>query len=168
MRSDPKFLKSNPIIVLFVFFIKSVSIISIEFSNLLISEISLKISEERNDGLKDLINNGIGLMLPVFQVKQLRSKSPMINLIVNESIRDNNLFNWSTFYLQGHWMERLSRGRHAIYLFEVPFKRELIELGDQFKGTKLIHLKEISMVMHPVLSLNKKLSEKFRRSFVFR
>ena len=78
-------------IVLFMFYTISVSIISIEFSNFLISEMSLKTYQERNNCLKDLIHNGIGLMMPVFFKEKFGRKNTMMNLIVNETIRDNNL-----------------------------------------------------------------------------
>ena len=171
MRSDPKFLKSNPMIVLFVFFIISISIISIEFSNLLISSMSLRISEEKNNDLKGLINNEIRLITPSFikPINHLWSKNINMNMLVNQSIKDNNMWSLSENKTQQYfWMEKLLRGDHAILIYEVPLKMRMVFLGSLFEDMKIIHLEEMRKVMQVVLPLNRKLGEQFCHLFKFR
>ena len=171
LRSDPKFLKSNPMIVLFVFFIISISIISIEFSNLLISSMSLRISEEKNNDLKGLINNEIRLITPSFikPINHLWRKNTNMNMLVNQSIEDNNMWSLSENKTQQYfWMEKLLRGDHAILIYEVLFKMRIVLLGSLFEDMKIIHLEEMSKVMQVVLPLNRKLGEEFCHLFKFR
>ena len=113
-------------IVLFIFFMTSVSIISNEFSNLLISRISVKTYYEPIDCLKDLIQSEIPLMSQIQLKNELLGKNSQLEILVNKAIKNESWIEDPDYFKSNKWLVEMSKGKNALFIREKSIRYFLI------------------------------------------
>ena len=130
-KANEEFLKTNPMIVLKAFFIITLLMISQLFSNLLITQMTLKISSELINNMNDLIKFKITLMTPTFFHLMVEKNNEDMNELLKNSVNTKNIFSFKEFMAEEKWIMNLCRGTHAIVFFEVSLKTRIIQIASQ-------------------------------------
>ena len=165
-KANEEFLKTNPMIVLKAFFIITLLMISQLFSNLLISQMTLKISSEVINSLNDLIKFKITLMAPgiSFINRMVGKKNEDMDELLQNSVKTKNMFDIREFISEDKWIANLCRGTHAIMFFEVPLKIRITKIASQIKcRIKIRSIDDSSRQNYGSIILNRNLNLKLRR-----
>ncbi len=136
-------------------------IISVDFSNELISRMSVRKSYELIDSLNSLIKSGVKVLTfgPHF-LQIVRGRNVLLNQIADRIISHNTFIGMSQFMQEDKWMRQLMNRECAFLSVETPFKMRLIQISSQMDNIKIKTIDDSTITIKPVITLRRNLTER--------
>ena len=137
------------------------------FCSFLISELSVRKAYESIDSLKSLVDSRIQVMVFKNIIQIFQNRSVLLDTIIENAIKDKTfleLGQWSS--IEEEWIRGVADGRHAIMIFEMPFKMSLMKFSSKMSiNFKVIYLNEFCLRVDPAIAFRRNLSKSFKQLF---
>ena len=125
---------------------------------------TLKISSELINNLKDLIKIKMTLMVTEIYYQMFKKKNKDMDELLSNSLNINKYFNYEEFLLDDKWIMKLCKGTHAIMFFEHPIKTRIIQIASKINYTlKIRSIADSSRQNYGSIVLNRYLNYNLRR-----
>ena len=154
-------------LLLLVFILIFIGILNTQVSSKLTSMMSLQTPNEKISTLKDLTNSNKKVLFMNFLLGNKNLVNEDVDQIVERSMKEKTVIEWRDFLTDDKWINGVTDGRYAVFMFEVPLKQLLVR-STQLRPTQskeqinYFHIEEYVKRIQTPITLRRQLDKEVR------